>query len=290
LEDKFIKVPNTYIDGEDVLEADKLFLLVLLFQSKSSRDICTFSVRQLCTRLNTTTGNTNRTKYIINTLKYFQEKQILFFSDEYDCSNEINIEEYTTKSKIDLYYADEYIDKQGTFTMLYDKEFNKIINYCNNNKVDKYLMLNLFLYIIKKINNNEKDEDYKLCYPSIQKIAEVLKISETTVLKYIKILRDDIELLYYDNVGYKIVNGKYKETNIFYSKMEDKDYVIQRIKKEQENKSITSIDKPTKNKLNQKRSLKQKINILIKKINKTSEENNKLIELQNQYKELNKQK
>lgn len=286
MEEKFIKIPNTYIDGDDILEPDKLFLLILLFQSKSSRDICIFSVRQLCTRLNTTTGNTNRTKYIINTLKYFQNNQIFFFSDEYDCSNEINIEEYTIKSKIDLYYAEEYIDKQGTFTMLYDKEFNKIINYCNNNKVDKYLMLKLFLYIVRKINNNEKDEDYKLCYPSILKIAEVLKISETTVLKYIKILRDELELLYYDNVGYKIVNGKYKATNIFYSKMKDKDYVIQRIKKEQENKSVTSLDKPTKNKLNQKRSIKQKINILIKKQNRTDEENAKLNELQLLYEEL----
>jgi hypothetical protein len=175
---------------------------------------------------------------------------------------------------------------QGTFTMLYDKEFNKIINYCNNNKIDKYLILKLFLYIVRKINNNEKDEDYKLCYPSILKIAEILNISETTVLKYIKILRDELELLYYDNVGYKIVNGKYKETSMFYSKMEDKDYVIRRIKKEQENKSINTLDKPTKNKLNQKRSLKQKINILIKKNNKTDEENNKLIELQIQYNEL----
>ena len=68
--------------------------------------------------------------------------------------------------------------------------------------------------------------------------------------------------------------------------MKDKDYVIQRIKKEQENKSVKSLDKPTKNKLNEKRSIKQKINILIKKQNRTDEENAKLNELQLLYEEL----
>lgn len=288
MEDKFTKIPNEYINGESKLESDRLFLLSIILQGRTPNDVCFLSVRYLCQRLNTTTGNTNRTKYIIDTLKYFQEHEILFFSDENDCKNSINIDETIKQNKMDIYFAELEHDMDNNFTILYHKELNTILEYCNNNKIDKYIMVHLYLYIIRLIENNEQSENYKLSFPKIETIAEVIDISENTVLKYIKHLKDDIKLLYYDSVGYKIVNGKYKATNMYYCRIEDKELLDYKIKHEQKDKGIVPLDKQSKNKINNKRSLKQKINILGKKIDKTEDEIIKLKELEEEYKQLTK--
>lgn len=288
MDDKFTKIPNEYINGENKLESDKLFLLSIILQGRTPNDICFLGVRYLCQRLNTTTGNTNRTKYIIDTLKYSQENEILFFSDENDCKNGINIDQTIKQNKMDTYFAELHHDMDNNFTMLYHKELNIILEYCNNNKIDKYIMVHLYLYIIRLIENNEQQENYKLSFPKIETIAEVIDISENTVLKYIKHLKDDMKLLYYDSVGYKIVNGKYKATNMYYCRIQDKELLDYKIKYEQKNKGIIPLDKQSKNKINNKRSLKQKINILGKKIDKTEDEINKLKELEEEYKQLTK--
>lgn len=288
MDDKFTKIPNEYINGESKLESDRLFLLSIILQGRTPNDICFLSVRYLCQRLNTTTGNTNRTKYIIDTLKYFQKNEILFFSNENNCKSSIDIDETIKQNKMDVYFAELDHDMDNNFTILYHDELNTILDYCDKNRIDKYIMVHLYLYIIRLIENNEQSENYKLSFPKIETIAEVIDISENTVLKYIKHLKNDMKLLYYDSVGYKIVNGKYKATNMYYCRIEDKELLDYKIKHEQKDKGIVPLDKQSKNKINNKRSLKQKINILGKKNNKTEEEINKLKELEDEYKQLTK--
>lgn len=288
MDEKFIMIPNDFINGDKRLESNKLLLLTILLQGRSGSDTCLFSVRYLCQRLNTTTGNTNRTKYIIDTLKYFQEKEILFFSDSIDCYNEINIEETTKQNKTDILFAELVNDMDNNFTMLYYKELKIILDYCNDNKIDRYLITHLYLYIMRLIENNEQSEIYKLAYPSIEGISTFLDISENTVLKYIKALKGGMGLLYYDNVGYKIVNGKYKATKTYYCRMVDKEILDNRIAIENKDKSVIPLNKQEKSKINNKRSLKQKINILSKKTNKTEQEIETLQSLEEQYKKLTK--
>jgi biotin operon repressor len=287
LENKYIMIPNDFIDGEKKLNSDKLLLLTILLQGRTGADTCLFSIRYLCRRLNTTTGNTNRTKFIIDTLKYFQDKDILFFSDTIECDNEINIEKVTKQNKMDVFFS-ELQHEIGKFTKLYYNELKIILDYCNNNKVDKYLITHLYLYIIRLIETNADAETYKLSYPSIEKMATFLNISENTVLKYIKALRENMTLLYYDNVGYRIVNGKYKATKTYYCRMDDKEFLDNRISIENKDKSITPLNKKEKSKINNKRSLKQKINNLTKKLNKSEEEMEELKSLEKQYNKLTK--
>lgn len=287
MKDKYIMILNDFINGEKKLESDKLLLLTILLQGRTGTDTCLFSIRYLCQRLNTTTGNTNRTKFIINTLKYFQEQDILFFSDTIECYNSINIEEITKQNKMDIYFA-ELQHEIGRFTKLYYNELKIILDYCNDNKIDKYLITHLYLYIMRLIETNDQAETYKLCYPSIENMAILLDISENTVLKYIKALKDDMALLYYDNVGYRIVNGKYKATKTYYCRIQDKEYLDNRIAIENKDKSITPLSKKEKSKINNKRSLKQKINNLTKKINKSEEEIEELKSLEKQYNKLTK--
>jgi DNA-binding transcriptional regulator YhcF (GntR family) len=282
---KFTIISNDYIKGDSKLDSKKLFLFLILMQNRTTKDTCMFNVRYLCDRLDATTRNTNRTKYIIDTLKYFQEKQILFFSDKYNCIDEINIEKFITENKMDIVFAELYEPFEDNFTMIYDNEIDFILDYCKNNKINKYLIINLYLYILSYINNNEKDEDYKLCYPSIETLANELQISENTVLKYIDILKEN-KLLYYNNVGYKIVNGEYKMTNTYYCRYDDKEVLENKLDNIRQTKSINIMNKSDKMKTNNKRSLKQKINKLINKLNKTEEEVEKLKLLQEEYKQL----
>lgn len=286
MDEKFIMIPNDFINGDKKLESNKLLLLTILLQGRSGSDTCLFSVRYLCQRLNTTTGNTNRTKYIIDTLKYFQEKEILFFSDSIDCYNEINIEEITKQNKTDIFFAELVNDMENNFTILHYKELKIISDYCNDNKIDRYLITHLYLYIMRLIENNEQSEIYKLAYPSIEGISTFLDISENTVLKYIKALKGGMGLLYYDNVGYKIVNGKYKATKTYYCRMIDKEILDNRIAIENKDKSVIPLNKQEKSKINNKRSLKQKINILVKKTDKTEQEIEILKSLEEQYRKL----
>ena len=285
MEKKYTIIPNEYILGENKLESNKLFLLMILLQGKSSKDICFLSIKYLCKRLNTNTGNTNRTKYIIDTLKYFQDKQIFFFSDSCHCNNEINIEQETQKDKTDIFFAEVYTKIDEKFTIIYDEEIDNILELCKQQKIDKYNIIHLYLYILSFINNNEQDELYKLCYPSIETISNALQLSEYTILKYIKALKDS-NILYYDSIGYKIVNGEYRMTNTYYSRMEHKDKLDYFINNKRQDKGIIPMNTNDKNTTNMKRSLKQKINKLIKKENKTEKEIIKLKSLQEQYEKL----
>jgi hypothetical protein len=287
VDDKFTKIPNEYINGDNMMESNKLFLLMILLQGKTSKDVCFLSIKYLCKRLNTNTGNTNRTKYIIDTLKYFKEQKILCYSDTIDCEYDIDIEEATHKDKTDIFFAELYNDISGDFTIIADMEVKLIISLCQEQKIDKYNIIHLFLYILSCIKNNEQDEDYKLCYPSIDKISNVLGLSEITVLKYIKILKEE-HILYYDSIGYKIINGQYKMTNTYYCRYKDKDKLDYFIEYKRKDKGIKPMTSKDKNITNIKRSLKQKINKLNKKDNKTEEEVLQLKKIEKEYETLKK--
>jgi len=63
---KFTIISNDYIKGDSRLDPKKLFLFLILMQNRTTKDTCMFNVRYLCDRLDATTRNTNRTKYIID--------------------------------------------------------------------------------------------------------------------------------------------------------------------------------------------------------------------------------
>jgi hypothetical protein len=249
------------------------------------KDISYFNVKYLCKRLNTTTSNINRTKYIINTMKYFQDNKIFAFSDKPDASNDINIANELSKDKTSIYFAELYYPMNGKYTMIKDKEIELILDICENNKLDKYKMIHMCLYILSCIDNSDIDEEYKTARPSLRTISDIVDISEITILKYIEVLENE-NILYYDCVGYKIVNGKYKMTNTYYSRMEDKEILDKLIQKKKQEVGINIMTSKDKNKTNKKRSLKQKINKLYNKENKTDEDLELLKQLTEEYEQL----
>jgi hypothetical protein len=285
LADKYTKIPNEFIWGNNKLESDKLFLLTILFQGRTMKDISYFNVKYLCKRLSTTTSNINRTKYIINTMKYFQDNKIFAFSDKPDASNDIDIEQELNKDKTGIYFAELYYSMDGKYTIIKDQEIELILNICENNKLDKYKMFHMYLYILSCINNNETDEEFKLARPSLNTISNVVDISETTILKYIEVLNSE-NILYYDCIGYKIVNGKYKMTNTYYCRIENKELLDKLIQKKKQEVGINVLTSKDKNKTNKKRSLKQKINKLYKKESKTDKDIELLKQLTDEYEKM----
>jgi hypothetical protein len=87
-------------------------------------------------------------------------------------------------------------------------------------------------------------------------------------------------------VGYKVVNGKYKMTNTYYCRVEDKELLDKLIQKKKREVGIKVLTTKDKNKTNQKRSLKQKINKLHNKENKIDEEIELLKQLTEEYGQL----
>ena len=149
------------------------------------------------------------------------------------------------------------IDKIGYYTILQDK--TETYNYVNSTSQEVNTLANRPLTLL--IVSNAKD-----------------------VIKELK----KEEILYYDSIGYKIVNGEYRMTNTYYCRMEDKDKLDSFIELKRKDKNIKPMTSKEKNKTNLKRSLKQKINKLNKKENKTEEEKLQLEEIEKEYETLKK--
>ena len=75
------------------------------------------------------------------------------------------------------------------FIKLYDHEFTVIAAY---SQADNIKLLMIYLYIVQHISEKTKDPTWV----SIENISEYFGIHENTIRKYIKILRDDIGVLF----------------------------------------------------------------------------------------------
>ena len=147
--------------------------------------------------------------------------------------------------------------------------------------------MRLVLYLFSCINCNEESEDYKLCYPSFENISDQTGLSESTIEKYIVILRNE-ELIEYDYAGYKEqANGKIKNGHMFYCRYMDRNILIKRIEAERELNGFIRLNKLSKDKSNMKRSISQMINKLESKKQITDIETTRLNLLKEQYKIIN---
>lgn len=283
----FTRIPNQYIKyikdkDYEVLSSNDLLIFILIMQNINSKGVTIFNIKWLCDKLGTTIKNRKRIKSL--------EKTLNKLDFEYFYDNSFKIKTNSTRmienDKNTLIFAKSNIEIDDNFTKIEDWEVDKILEYCNKNTIDKALIVHLYTYIVSWINNNESDEEYGLAYPRIETIEQELEISRNTILKYIDIL-DELKIITNNYVGYKITNGKLKMTNTYYCRYRDKQLLDNYINKLKQNKSNNPIDNDKKNKINLKRSLKQKINILNKNENKTEEENKKLEKLLIEYKTLN---
>lgn len=174
--------------------------------------------------------------------------------------NSINKNDFIYMTKTEKMRLDD------NFTLLYDKEIFKILNYLKE-PINNYSMLQLFSYLIKSISNNALNDDYLLCYPSYKDMNDKFGLSESTISKYIDILQE-INLIRCDYTGIEqLASGKIKNTKMYYCRAKDEQALIDKIEYERKEKGFIKLNKKSKDDSNLKRSITQRINYLENKLN-----------------------
>lgn len=215
-----ITMPTKYIKGDEQLESDKLLILNILMQGRTTNNTTAFSIRYLCQRLDSSTGNTNRTKFLIDTLEYFENNKILFFSDYYDCENKINIRNFTTRNKIDVLFGEFYDKLNEEPCICYnDMEIKNILQFCKNNKLNKYLVFHMYLYLLKSLGESLEDSRNYVSI-SVNEIKLQLNINKETFLKYMDIF-EELNIFYHKSTGIRIKSG-YKNIIVYYCRPKNK--------------------------------------------------------------------
>lgn len=287
---KFTKIDNRFIKGEDdVLSSQELTILTLMSMHESINGQYIFTINSILDLLNITNNNNRKQQQIkefLNKLKNNEEIEIHSTTIQ---TNEYLIEDVYGIDKNKLIFVSSIVEPE-TFTMLYDEEIIKILEYSKENRVDLYALMNLYIYIISHINCNEMDEYYNLCYLSNERIIDDLAISENTITKYTNILQE-LNILRCDYAGYKeTASGKIKNGVMHYCRFEHEKILIDKLEEIRKNKGFIRLSPKSKDKSNVKKSIKQQINYLEKKIKEETITNIELSSyklLKEEYKKLN---
>lgn len=271
-EDTFVQISNKYIkDYEYILTNEELTILTLISMNLTVKELNVFTISGILDTLKYSRGNTRKVKEIKDIIQNFINDEVIILYNGILADDIIT--DITSIDKNDILYC--RIEVEDDFTIIYDKEILELIHIANLYKLDIYSLINFVIYIYSFINNNELDEDYKLCYPSYSKINDDIGISETTIEKYINILQDH-KIIECDYAGFKeTTKGQIRNGKMFYCRYQDKDKLITRVDNERKRNGFIKQNKLSKNKSNIKRSLKQMINKLN---NKAS--NNKITDIE----------
>jgi hypothetical protein len=266
LQGKYTLIPNEFIKGDSELDSKELSILILLYMTRNSKDICIFNLEWLYNSLKIKPNNSTGKRQIREILKVLYEYEILQYYEDVFLKQEFNINDIVkTYDKNKLMFAELENEIDDNFTMILDNEINLLIEYSNDNKIDTYSLLKTYTYISSTFNNNKNDEDYCLGYPSLLNMADRVEVTEKTILKYIKIL-SDLNIFVYDYAGYKETSkGQIKNGNMFYTRVGNEDLLLQKLNNERTKKGYIKISKINKDKSNLKKQITQKINYIIKK-------------------------
>ena len=291
-EDSFIKIDNKYIrDNDYILDKKELVLLILINTNLTVKNDCIFTIGYLMDMLDYSNNNKKIFSEIKEILNLLSNDEIIQLYTDRRTKSILFDEGILNLSKNEFIYCDatKLNNLNDNFTLLYDDELYELLKLADTYHIDKFQLIQLFVFILSYINNNDdisNERDYLMCYPSFKTISEYLGLSECTIEKYINILKNN-KLLYSDYAGYKVLaNGDVRNTNMYYCRYRDRERVINRINEERKS-GIISYSKLNRDKSNIKRKLKQIINKLTsKKEELTKEEILKLDLLNKEYKKL----
>lgn len=271
-DDNFIQMNNKYIrdsqNTNEILNSSELTILALIKINQTIKGTYVFTLNWIMKTLYYADKNTRKLKEIKEILQEFINIDMIEVYKNVVTDEENMIKDINVFDKNDLIYC-KIIEEIGeidmkNFTIIYDREIFKIIEISKIHKIDTYDLLHFTLYIYSLLDNNKGQEDYRLCFPSLLKIYEAISLSETTIEKYIGVLKK-YEIIEADYAGYKETSkGKIKNGNMFYCRYMDRDLLIDRIEKERQAYGFIKQNKLSKDKKNLKISITQKINNLTK--------------------------
>lgn len=285
--DRFTIVKNDYIkDLGKLMTNEEITIYTLINLNKTIKDSYIFSISWIMEELHYSNTNKKKLKQIKDIINGFIANGIINvytnirLTDEYKINN---IDTKFDKNKL-LYATSDIVD--DNFTIIYDCELIALLDIADKYELKTSTLIKLVLYIFSCIGNNECVDNYKLAYPTFKTISDDLGICESTIVKYINILKQE-KIIDFDYAGYKeTAKGKIKNSNMFYCRYMDNEVLRERIKRERETKGFIQINNLSKNKSNLKRGIKQQINVLEKKDKLTELEIEKIELLKEQYEKL----
>lgn len=264
IKENFTRIPNDIIKLENELNTKELLIFTIILINRTSKGISAFSLQSLYDILNISSSNTRTKTEIKNILNLFQCENLLYYYSDIFLTQ--RIEDINKYDKNKIIYANSITLNYDNFTIIKDTDIKNIIEYSKTNKLDTNILLKICLYILSCINENEMDEDYKLAYPKLITIADMVDVTEKTVLKHINALKE-LKILNFDYAGYKETReGKIKNGNMFYCRYENEKILLDRLIKERKEKGFIKQNKLQKDKTNLKRKITQEINYITKKI------------------------
>ena len=244
-EDNFIKIDNKYIrDNDYILDKKELVLLILINTNITVKNDCIFTIGYLMDMLDYSNNNKKIFSEIKEILNLLSNDEIIQLYTDRRTKSILFDEGILNLSKNEFIYCDatKLNNLNDNFTLLYDDELYELLKLADTYHIDKFQLIQLFVFILSYINNNDdisNERDYLMCYPSFKTISEYLGLSECTIEKYINILRNN-KLLYSDYAGYKVLaNGDVKNTNMYYCRYRDRERVINRINEERKSGIIS---------------------------------------------------
>lgn len=286
----YVKLNNEYIKGDLKLTSKELAIMILLCQTKNLNNQSIFTIQYLMDKLGyECESNPSRNlKFIRDILIQLEKDGILrFYKDIIESKDNLVQAKTLNRSKYCI-ATDDMLPQE--YTMLYNQDIENIIEYCNNNPLDRYKLLHLYTYICCHISNNKQNENYKLCYMTINKLSEELEFRNETIYKYLDALDDKLKIIYHDYAGYGYTNNIIKSQVTHYCRYEDKEILNNKLNEIRKDKNIKESNYEKRKLIHKKISVKQKINYLKNKENKntiTDIENEKLEQLKDEYENIN---
>lgn len=249
------------------LTPKELTALSLILMHDNVREQSIFTIDNIIKLMNLKSTSREQ-KFIKDLLQKLKDSYYIELYSNPQIIEENKINDISSINKNDFVYMakTEKMRLDDNFTLLYDEEIFKILNYLKE-PINNYSMLQLFSYLIKSISNNALNDDYLLCYPSYKDMNDKFGLSESTISKYIDILQE-INLIRCDYTGIEqLASGKIKNTKMYYCRAKDEQALIDKIEYERKEKGFIKLNKKSKDDSNLKRSITQRINYLENKLN-----------------------
>jgi DNA-binding transcriptional regulator YhcF (GntR family) len=219
-EKDFIIVRNKFMDDIDSYSYREQFIYCMLLGLSNDLTKSTIiSIDMLTSLLGLSMHTKNRTA-VKDTLCSMEEKGLISLYEDILNTKPINAIDMKVTNPYSVVVNEVQVnDLEKRFTMIHMRDMLKFMKM-----EEKYKELSFAIYfnIIKRIYTNEYSVKYS--YPCIKTIEEDTGINQKTIIKHIKILKDN-EILYYETVRI----GKYRDKN-YYSRWEDMEHVIEAVK------------------------------------------------------------
>lgn len=266
MNNNYIKIDNNWFAKED---SDNLlikyghvgFMVYCILQKDVTvKNTIRFRIVDLIKDLQITINNSTMIKKIKDTLVQMNEKLFTICTDD-NCNNSIDATKQLNNTTV-YYLKLLTAPLEKKYFWLYNWEMNKIISIERDKRLGRGTLFTQMGYYAKSFGGAEKDknenklENYKIHYCTINAILKNCLTDDNTVIKNNKLLMEN-GIILYENPG--MVKHD-KNANNIYARVEDKTYFEDYVELQKSKIKIKYTAQKDKEQQNLQKSLKQKIN------------------------------